>query len=110
MSKLNARQQELRQRYKEFLELALKWAKETNSNDIYNTEIPKKAFTNSFRIQRGVGEYACNRYFKEFLDFTAFSYLGCKKGFFKVNYEQAEILAKAYGLEIPKPKAKGVKP
>ena len=54
MSKLNARQQELKQRYKEFLELALMYARDINPNDIYNTEISIKVFQNSFRIQIGV--------------------------------------------------------
>jgi hypothetical protein len=111
--KINARQQELLERYRDFLREAIVWALRENE-DPYEVEIPKDNFLVKFGLRTGVGAYARERYYQEFITIGAFfevenanlsSKLGVKTKF-RLSFDDVEDLAKRYNLDCPKPKMK----
>lgn len=112
---MNARQQELLERYRDFLREAMLWAMRENADDPYEVEIPKEEFLVKFGLLTGVGAYARERYYQEFIMFGAFYELESanlsaqKIGFktrFKLSFDDVEDLAKRYNLCCPTPKPK----
>jgi hypothetical protein len=105
---MNARQQELFEMQKAMLWEALQWimiyAKE--GQNPYDVEIPKDEFMARFSVLHHAGNYARERYFKDFMEFGVFSEVydevgNKKEGVFQVDYKELEFVAKRYGLRVP---------
>jgi len=95
--KQNVRQQELRERLGDMLKLACVYIK-----DMGYEPIPKEQFLANYRVTFAVGNYASERYFRDFVTLDYFLIHDDKN--FLVNPKKLEIIKKNYDVEFPQPK------
>ncbi len=106
---MNARQKEFYEQQKAFILMAMQWAHKYKTNDVYDAKIPKEAFLVEFGCLHHAGNSARLRYFNDFKTFGALDEEIDENtlkptGYFKLDKEEFEKLAVAYGfMRKPQP-------
>lgn len=96
----NVRQLELKERLEDMMRLACLYIQESKAD--YKKPIPKEQFLANYRITFAVGNYASERYFRDFVTLDFFILNDDKN--FLVNAEKRGIIKNRYSVEFPEPK------